>query len=506
MYLTRAAVRAGIEPGVANNWDSFYYRLGWVEGAPDSLVDVDIIGGELIATTRAGTEQRKVIPTGSGGTTVVANPSDASDSADALTDLRIGTTDFAIPQATRDTFSVWWEETSRLGADQAGGRQWALGNGGVGAPFTMPFDCEVVSLSLMYSLKIVSNSNVQSHTMTETAVGFETVDLTGEVDFRNATPAESRVYNGSSGALIPDLEVTLPAGTGNWGYSDIFVPEADSPINLTSGTLIRPITTAPPDGTGVPTGGTLLNATVILSLRRTGTDAPPATTVRPHVSSFRATSGDLNPAAGTLAAKVYGLEWTIAQSDHVGAARILGFKGPWDPNNASILSTIPTGNIPHGNGSVVVPNGVELAADETYRFRIQVFDEHVTAPTLASAPASYQDIVVTAHAPATAAYHGGYVAYDANDADEAATLARITDFTNDTQTSNSLPSRLTVNLPEDSTEYQLYLPRQGGRDTAERLHQCGLPGNEQLLRSAGCHHRNYRVQSLHPPAWLPVHV
>ena len=480
MYLTRAAVRAGVEPGVANNWDSFYYRLGWVEGAPDSLVDIDIISGELIATTRAGTEQRKVIPTGT-GTTVVANPSDASDSADALTDIRIGTTDFAIPPQTRDTFSVWWEETSRLGADQAGGRQWALGNGGVGAPFTMPFDCEVVSLSLMYSLKIVSNSNVQSHTMTETAVGFETVDLTGEVDFRNATPAESRVYNGSSGALIPDLEVTLPAGTGNWGYSDIFVPEADSPISIASGTLIRPITTAPPDGTGVPTGGTLLNATVILSLRRTGTDAPPATTVRPHVSSFRATSGDLNPAAGTLAAKVYGLEWTIAQSDHVGAARILGFKGPWDPNNASILSTIPAGNIPHGNGSVVVPNGVELAADETYRFRIQVFDEHVTNPTLASAPASYQDIVVTAHAPATAAYHGGYVAYDANDADEAATLARITDFTNDTQTSNSLPSRLTVALPEDSTEYQLYLLAKADETQPSGFTSAGFPATNSFF-------------------------
>ena len=481
IYLTRAAVRAGIEPGVAENWDTFYYRLGWVEGAPDSVVDLDIIGGELIATTRAGTEQRKVIPTGSGGTTVVANPSDASDSADALTDLRIGTTDFAIPPQTRDTFSVWWEETSKVAADQAGGRQWALGNGGVGAPFTMPFDCEVVSLSLMYSLKIVSSGNPpDSHAIAETTVGFETVDFTGEVDFDNATPA-SRVFNGSSGALIPDLEVTLPMASGNWGYSNIFVPEADSPISIASGTLIRPITTAPPDGSGTPAGGTQVNAAVILTLRRTGTDAPPATTVRPHVSSFRATSGDLNPAAGTLAAKVYGLEWTIAQSDHVGAARILGFKGPWDPNNATVLSTIPTGNIPHGNGSVVVPNGVELAADETYRFRLQVFDEHVTNPTLASAPASYQDIVVTAHAAATAAYHGGYVAYDANDADEAATLARITDFTNDTQTSTTLPSRLTVNLPEDSTEYQLYLLAKADETQPSGFTSAGFPATNSFF-------------------------
>ena len=479
IYLTRAAVRAGVEPGVANNWDSFYYRLGWVEGAPDSVVDIDIISGELIATTRAGTEQRKVIPTGT-GTTVVANPSDASDSADLLTDLRVGTTDFAIPPASGDTFEIWWEESSRLigGATGVQGRQWSLGNGVTGSPFRVPFDCEVVSVALFYGSEPMVDATIIP-TLLGATVGFETLDL--------------EATTGSPGTAIPNLEVTVEVNDGERpAKAGLLVPEADSPISIAAGSWVRPFTALPADETGssalttgTPTAGTLTSGLLVMAvlhlvLRRTGTDAPVAN-VRPHISSFRATSGDLNPAAGTLAAKVYGLEWTIAQSDHAGAARILGFKGPWDPNNATVLSTIPAGNIPHGNGSVVVPNGVTLAADETYRFRIQVFDEHVTAPTLASAPASYQDVVVTAHAAATAAYHGGYVAYDANDADEAATLARITDFTNDTQTSNTLPSRLTVNLPEDSTEYQLYFLAKADETQPAGFTSAGFPATNSFF-------------------------
>ena len=466
MYLTRSAVPTGIEPGVANNWSTFYYRIAWVEGAPDSVVRIDISGGELIATTRGGTEQRKTIPSSDGGTTVTPNPSDASDSADVLTDLRIGTTDYAIPQATRDTFTIWWEETSKLAASQQGGRQWASGNGSTGTPFYLAFDCEVVSMSLIHGLKVSNDFTVHANTVAAT-VGMETVDV--------------EATTGDGGTAIPNLEVSIPDNAGvTTLVHDIFVPEADSPISLAAGTWIRPVTTAPA-ATGGTTAGDMLAGVLVLALRRTGTDAPPATTVRPHISSFRATSGELSPAAGSLAAKVYGLEWAIAQSDHAGAARILGFKGPWDPNNATVLSTIPAGNIPHGNGSVVVPNGVELAADETYRFRIQVFDEGITNPTLASAPASYQDVVITAHAPTTAAYHGGYVVYVADDADEAATLARITDFTGDTQTSEELPSRLTVNVPADGNEYQLYFIARADATQPGGFTSAGFPATNSFF-------------------------
>ena len=477
MYVSTRAVPAGIEPGVANNWATYYDRIGWVDGAPSSIVNLDIASGELIGTTRGGTEIRKALPSG-GGTAVAGNPSDASDSADVLTDIRIGTTDFAIPQATADTFTVHFEETSVVSAAQQGGRQWALGNGGVGTLFRVPFDCEVVSMAFIYALETGAGSITGMTISADHTVGFEKVD-----DFDGAIAVTGTPPNYGNVTVIPDLEVTLPAKatTGQWGFMGTFVPEADAPISLSAGDLIRPVTSAPANTTSVaPTGGAVTAATVILTLRRTGTAAQPATTVRPHVSSFRATSGDLSPAAGTLAAKVYGLEWTIAQSDHVGAARIVGFKGDWDPNNATVLSTIPAGNIPHGNGSVVVPNGVELLADEKYSFRLQVFDEHVTNPTLASAPASYQDIVVTAHAPATALYHIGYVAYDSDDADGAATLARITDFTNDTETSATLPARITVDLPEDSTEYQLYLIAKADQPQPSGFTSAGLPATNSF--------------------------
>ena len=477
MYVSTRAVPAGIEPGVANNWATYYDRIGWVDGAPSSLVNLDITGGELIGTTRGGAEIRKTLPSG-GGTAVAGNPSDASDSADVLTDIRIGTTDFAIPQATSDTFTVHWEETSIVAASQQDGRQWALGNGATGGLWVVPFDCEVASMALVYHVESLVSTITGMTTTNDVVVGFETADLSVTLDLNNAD-ASMREYGGTA---IPDLEVTLPAKAtaGQWGLSGMFVPEADAPISLSAGDLIRPVTTAPAATSGVAPGAGQITATVILSLRRTGAAALPATTVRPHVSSFRATSGDLSPAAGTLAAKVYGLEWTIAQSDHVGAARIVGFKGAWDPNNATVLSTIPAGNIPHGNGSVVVPNGVTLAADEKYSFRLQVFDEHVTNPTLASAPASYQDIVVTAHAPATALYHVGYVAYDSDDADGAATLARITDFTNDTETSATLPSRITVDLPADGNEYQLYLIAKADQTQPSGFTSAGLPATNSF--------------------------
>ena len=477
MYVSTRAVPAGIEPGVANNWATYYDRIGWVDGAPSSLVNLDITGGELIGTTRGGAEIRKTLPSG-GGTAVAGNPSDASDSADVLTDIRIGTTDFAIPQATADTFTVHFEETSVVSASQQGGRQWALGNGGVGTLFRIPFDCEVVSMAFIYALETGSSGSTGMLLRADHTVGFEKVD-----DFLGALATQTSPPGLGNTTAIPDLEVTLAAKTtdGQWGFMGTFVPEADAPISLSAGDLIRPVTSAPANTTSVdPTGGMVTAATVILTLRRTGAAAQPATTVRPHVSSFRATSGDLSPAAGTLAAKVYGLEWTIAQSDHVGAARIVGFKGDWDPNNATVLSTIPAGNIPHGNGSVVVPNGVELLADEKYSFRLQVFDEHVTNPTLASAPASYQDIVVTAHAPATALYHIGYVAYDSDDADGAATLARITDFSLDTETSATLPARITVDLPEDGNEYQLYLIAKADQTQPSGFTSAGLPATNSF--------------------------
>ena len=178
-------------------------------------------------------------------------------------------------------------------------------------------------------------------------------------------------------------------------------------------------------------------------------------TPTPHITSFDSISGNLTPAAGSIGDAVYGYSYTIAQGSDVGAARIIGFKGKTQPSGAAtVLATLM--DFDHGAGSVDIPSDVTLAADEEYRLRLQVFATGVT-PGPGTDAIGYHDIVIRAHAATTAAYHVGYVAYDSNDADAAATAARITDFTNDTATSPTLPSRLTIALPADTNEYQIYL-------------------------------------------------
>ena len=176
---------------------------------------------------------------------------------------------------------------------------------------------------------------------------------------------------------------------------------------------------------------------------------------RPHISLFRSTSGNLTPVAGDIGGTTYGYEYAIAQSAHAGAARIIGFKGSTKPSgSANVLATLA--DLAHGSGTVDIPTaGATLAADEVYTLRLQVFAEGVT-PVADTNPDSYQDIVIRAHAAAGASYHWGYVQYDSNDADAAATAARV-DFANDISTATALPSTVTITVPADTNEYQLYL-------------------------------------------------
>ncbi len=204
-------------------------------------------------------------------------------------------------------------------------------------------------------------------------------------------------------------------------------------------------------------------------------------TPQPHITSFVSESGDLNPAAGSIAAENYGFTYTIAQGSHVGAARVIGFKGATKPSgSATVLATLD--NFDHGSGTATIPDGITLAAGEEYRLRLQVFGEGVT-PGPDTAPISYHDIVIEAHAPATAAYHVGNVAYDSNDADAAATAARITDFTGDTLTSPTLPDRLTIDIPAaagDSDEFQLYLLAKADETQPSNFTSEGLPANSSF--------------------------
>lgn len=205
-------------------------------------------------------------------------------------------------------------------------------------------------------------------------------------------------------------------------------------------------------------GSTARDATPLYLYRAADTDAPqPA----PHISTFELTSGDLAPAAGSIAAQVYGYRFAVAQSDRAATVRVVGRKVLADgtAQTGVTLDNVAAGNHHGGTGDVVIPAGVTLAAGDYYQVRLEVYETGQTVPSTpftGASPVSYQDVRITAHAPAAANYHVGYVAYDSGDSGVADTLARITDFSNDTATSAALPATMPIALPS-SGEYQVYL-------------------------------------------------
>ena len=448
-----------------------------IPGAANSVTDVTIANTNLTIHKRDGSSVVHTFVTGN--TTVVAN--DGGTGGDLLDRLSIDGTDYRVPQPNSDLFFIWWEETSGISPTKVAGRQWALGNGSEGAPFAMPFDCEVVSLGLWYGLRVVSQqaqTNLQTLlSVIETTVAFETLDLDATVDLNNAD-LTMRAYG--NGPAIADLEVTMPTAADKWGYYAEFVPEAESPISISAGTLFRPVTVQPDadtiaahTGTSASSGADVY-ATLVLALRRTGSDVPSIPAARPHISSFDLVAGNQSPVAGDIGGNQYAFTYSIAQGNHAGSARIIGFKGDTQPTDSvEVLATLS--DLDHGGGTVTIPDNTMLADGEKFRMRIQVFGEGITNPGAATADASHQDIVITAHAAATALYHSGRVVYDASDADAAATLARIADFTGDTATSNELPSRLTINVPDDGNDYQMYFMAQEDATQPAGFTSAGLP-------------------------------
>ena len=257
-----------------------------IPGAANSVTDVTIANTNLTIHKRDGSSVVHTFITGN--TTVVANP--AGTGGTALERLTVDGTDYTIPQPNSDLFMIWWEETSRVDATKVAGRQWALGNGGEGLGFPMPFDCEVVSVGLWIGARLaVSAGNAVQNTIDilETTVGFETLDIDATVDLDNA---DTTMRNYGSTA-IADLEVTLPAADDKWAYYGEFVPEDGSPISISAGTIFRPVTLHPTkdelDAVATEHTGAVLYGSLVMTLRRTGSDVsgdtggPPAYHVVP---------------------------------------------------------------------------------------------------------------------------------------------------------------------------------------------------------------------------------
>ena len=198
-------------------------------------------------------------------------------------------------------------------------------------------------------------------------------------------------------------------------------------------------------------------------------------TPTPHITSFDSISGDRTPAAGSIANEVYGYSYTIAQGSHVGAARIIGFKGSTKPSGSvNVLATLT--DTDHGAGSVNIPADVTLAANEQYRIRLQIFAEGVT-PGPDTEPLNYQDIVIRAHAPTTAAYHWGRVARVENQ-DAATYAAAIVFSTDDLETGTTLDTTDGYDATPDTTgNWIFYLAAQDGQTQPTGWTSGGFPAN-----------------------------
>ena len=129
--------------------------------------------------------------------------------------------------------------------------------------------------------------------------------------------------------------------------------------------------------------------------------AGPARTLdtRPSISRFDL-AGDLSPLAGAIS-ETYTATWSVAQSSHLSALRIVRFTGTdAAPAAVTVLATIAAADW-HGGSQEISVTGFNLAAGATETVRIEGYGAGQTPAT--DQPVTYHDVRVTAHAPATAA-------------------------------------------------------------------------------------------------------
>ena len=191
----------------------------------------------------------------------------------------------------------------------------------------------------------------------------------------------------------------------------------------------------------------------------------------PYITEF-ALTGELDPAAGDIGGNRYAYQLAIAHSGQVSAARITGFAGAAPSGPATLLATLDADDFHAASGSFALPGTINLAAGSFYTVRLEVYASGQVPGT--NSPATQQDRRITAHAAAAAAYHWGRVPVDSDDADAAATAARVAFADHDTETSSELASQYSVSLPNDSTSYQSYLFAKAGQPQPAGFTSAGL--------------------------------
>ena len=201
-------------------------------------------------------------------------------------------------------------------------------------------------------------------------------------------------------------------------------------------------------------GATSGNRILIEHIKTAVPVTPTAPVVDPAITEFETTSGNLSPAAGAIGGDTYGYTLEISQPSHVASARIIGFAGAGTADKAAAFATLATVTDYHDEtGRITIPANTELAnAGDIYTLRLEVYKTGQNQA--ADAPIAYHDVRIVAHAPATAAYHWGRIAYMSGE-NAAQTLARINDFTGDLATGDRLADRYAA-MPDNTGTWQFY--------------------------------------------------
>ena len=480
-YLANRTGFSGIEPRVTANWTNWWDFLCWQDGAPSSYVDAsfDTDSSELVLENRAGQDKRVAVPTG--GTAVAANP--AGTDGDPLTRLAVAGTNFYIPQGyawyARPTLSVPASITSDTNVPTAG-RVFDLLNaetidGGILASvdFTTEwFGCFEINIAAPGSgdakARSLRATLITTHAFNGKSIVHERSADIGITENQFLCVPLS-IFNSISRI---SLGAYRPADGDSDGSDDVEITAADlaGPVDISYQIRLQGI-----GRTGAAAAFAIEDLTWMRAVTRSyqivhgeggALPGPTPPAVRPSITGYALRTGDQTPVAGSIAGNRYQVDWNIAQTDHVGAARIIGFKGGYgDGTGATVIYNIPHGasapghpNIGWANGQseVLIPDGVSLGADETYTLRLQVFGEGVTSPGLTTDPEAYADVVITAHAAATASVHWGAIA-KVDGRSVADTVAAIDFSTDDDATGTALASGYTAVLPNDGNEYQVYL-------------------------------------------------
>ena len=515
-YIARGNVPAGKTPGVASDWKTFWYRLGWAEGATGSHVGTPTYTNGVLSIRDRGGTAHAVTLAGGADTSIrlvrIGTETTLSAAADTATDIGdaddypdVFLVEFDVPGAG-DGNPVRWESYLVRKAEIAEPHGIQLPQGGVAGNYV---ELDISGGKLRYLRHGAEDTTVLSIFQVLAPKGDKgdagPPGSLVEVGSANYSIATAGVYVAGSGDGIDISDVddnsvlafivggaTLSGARLYWflgnsirdrvagfaGTGDVDTNADAIAIGNSSATFRIAFGRDSNDKLTIATSNQFVDPTP-LTLYKMGSTTVPPPDLHPSISSWAITSGNTSPVAGSIGTLVYGVAWAIAQSSHVGAARIVGFKGTAaNPTSVAVLKTLTAAEYAHGAGSVTIPGGVSLAANETYSLRIEVYGENQDVAT--ELPRSYQDARITAHAAATANYHIGRIQYRAADDTVAKQIARITDFTGDVSTSADAPSRITINAPDDSNEYQMYLIAKASETQPTGFTSNGLPATNSF--------------------------